>query len=365
MDKSFHDASSGEVALLPCQQAALENMKSQAMALEPEARDTMAQIMRMSHVETTKLQEATTAIRECARIALHFHPDRPVRDATVASALLDDGVYRNQFETGISNGLVAASRDSPRDQWENNLFGNAYSDRDVSLAHRPKYGALDLTNCVDGPAPRFGSCYFLLEPPVSKRATYTFGGSQAAPKYVGTADHFEPILAALLEECFTRDFMLGISDLRPPQAIEKLCSLLQRVDCPPTLPSRNLDHMIEAQVHGDLLLGRDVAALVVDEGFRSTDTGRCLEQMGQKYQFPVRYHPGFRLEVTSVPADFRGPSMPSLARRISKDGLVDTAMIGLAVQDLTRNPHLWADIGTHGQVLQELKLLWHVLVRYG
>jgi hypothetical protein len=29
----------------------------------------------------------------------------------------------------------------------------------------------------DGPAPRFGSCFFLLRPNVAKRSTFTFGGS--------------------------------------------------------------------------------------------------------------------------------------------------------------------------------------------
>ncbi|OAQ69613.1 hypothetical protein VFPPC_11945 [Pochonia chlamydosporia 170] len=361
------DANNDEdvVALLPCQEAALASIKRQANALEPDATETIAQIMRMSNIESSKLHTAKEAIRKHARIALHFHPDRPAGEGTVATSLLHDGVYRNQFETGISNGLVAAFRGSLRDNWENNLFENAYGDHAVSLCHRPKYGALDLTNFEDGPAARFGSCYFLLKPAVATRSTFTFGGSQAAPKYRATADQFEPILAALLEETFTRDFMLGISGIRPAQAVQHLCQLPKFKDDGPRTLSRNLDHMIEAQIHGDVLLGRDVDTLVIDGAFRGTAIGHCLEQIGHQYRFPVRYRQSFQLDVRDVPLDFRGPSMPLLAKRISQNSIVTTATLGEGAQDLRKHPEAWTDRGTYAEVLQEFKLLWHILVRYG
>lgn len=353
------------VVLLPCQAAAIASIRQQATALEPGAMDTIRQIFHMSNIDISRLDEVKANIRDHAHIALHFHPDRPAGDGTVASALLRDGIYRNQFETGISNGLIAAFRGSPRDIWENSLFNDAYADTDVGLACRPKYGALDLTKYMDGPAPRFGSCYFLLKPTVSTRATYTFGGSQATPKYLGTIENLDAILAAILEESFTRDFMLGISGVRPTQIIELLCDLSEPATPDVASPSRNLDHMIEAQIHGDIRLARDVDTLVIDQAFQKNEVGRQLEQIGRKYGFPVRYHRGFELDVESIPSDFRGPSMPSLGRRISTNGVVNTAMIGLAAQDLSKNPQKWADRGTYSEVLQELKLMWHVLVRHG
>jgi hypothetical protein len=43
-------------------------------------------------------------------VTLNFHPDRLLADGrSVAQALHDDGEYRNQFETGISNGGLSAS----------------------------------------------------------------------------------------------------------------------------------------------------------------------------------------------------------------------------------------------------------------
>lgn len=80
-----------------------------------------------------------------------------------------------------------------------------------------------------------------------------------------------------------------------------------------TSPSRNLYHIIEAQIHGDIRLARDVGTLVVDGGFKSTAIGRCLEDICCKYQFPVQYHHDFKLNAKSVSLGFRGPIMPSLS----------------------------------------------------
>ncbi|CJC61813.1 Protein of uncharacterised function (DUF3626) [Streptococcus pneumoniae] len=57
--------------------------------------------------------------------------------------------------------------------------------------------------------------------------------------------------------------------------------------------------------------------------------------------------------------------MPSLARRIARHNCINANIIGSAVADLKRNPLSWSDCGTYEEVLQELKLLWHVLVRFG
>ncbi|RED75731.1 uncharacterized protein DUF3626 [Cohnella phaseoli] len=57
--------------------------------------------------------------------------------------------------------------------------------------------------------------------------------------------------------------------------------------------------------------------------------------------------------------------MPSLAGRIAIDNRIDASAIGIAVNDLRRNPERWRDRGSYEEALQELKFMWHVLVRYG
>ncbi|KAL6803596.1 hypothetical protein J3E68DRAFT_446248 [Trichoderma sp. SZMC 28012] len=346
-------------ALHPSQAAAIANIKAQAAALKPEALQIISHIFRMSNIPISKLDDIRKTIVQHARIALHFHPDRPSRSGrTVVESLLKDDTYRNQFETGISNGLVATQLGGARDEWERSLFSGAYHDTgnsdtvvnafDPTL--RPKYGALDLMRNSDGPAPRFGSCYFLLRPEVSSRSTFTFGGSQGIPKERGTADEFDAILAALLKECFLRDTALGVENVRPKRMVEYI-DALSKSPLVKDIYKRPPSH---------------VEALVVDPSFFTRGgTGLLLLALGETYRFPVFVHHGFQLSSGSVPSDFRGPTMPPLAAQIALNGIVDVQIIGEAVKDWVACADLLGDRGDLAQGLQELKLLWHVLVRYG
>jgi hypothetical protein len=70
--------------------------------------------------------EAMELVRQHARIVLHFHPDRfGGKPTNVAESLLIEGVYRNQFETGISSGSPTAFPGGERDNWKRTLFGGA------------------------------------------------------------------------------------------------------------------------------------------------------------------------------------------------------------------------------------------------
>ena len=141
----------------------------------------------MLGVQPTPTAEAMECVRVHARVVVHFHPDRfGHKLTTVAEALLAEGVYRNQFETGLSSGSVSAFSGGARDTWENTLFGGAYHTEGVTDSERPKYGALELVRYPDGPIPRFGSCYFVLRPGVSMRTSFTFAG-QRRPACDGTA----------------------------------------------------------------------------------------------------------------------------------------------------------------------------------
>lgn len=219
----------------------------------------------------------------------------------------------------------------------------------------------------DGPAPRFGSCYFLLYPKVSYRCTYTYLDSHQDPKGKGTYEELDDILAALMTEAFLRDSAIGEKNLTLLKILNHLLINLEKPFSDPSNkePNRNLNHYIEAQVHGDVSLKEDVEVLVADPSFKGTRIGRILEQICKEYSIALYWHMGFALLVDEVPMDFRGPSMISLAKRIARHGYIDANMIGVAAMDLKRNPSSWNDRGTYDEVLQELKLLWHVLVRCG
>ncbi|MED3444325.1 hypothetical protein CON34_06660 [Bacillus thuringiensis] len=347
---------------------ALEYISKYAENEKREAKATINHILKMSNITDEIFEEAVANLKSHARIALHFHPDRLDSSMkSVAEALFEQGVYKSQFETLLSNGSVSAYPGGERDLWEKRIFGGAYQLEGVTNEQRPKYGALNLMLHPDGPAPRFGSCYFLLSPKVSSRSTYTYLDSHQDPKEKGTYEEFDMILAALLEETFVRDFAIGKGKLTPTILINHLLANLKRpfIDLVSKEPARNLNHYIEAQIHGEISLKEDVEVLVADPSFKGTDVGRVLEEICLKYAIDLYWHIGFVLMVDEVPMDFRGSKMPSLARRIERNHCIDANIIGSAVVDLKRNPLSWSDRGTYEEVLQELKLLWHVLVRFG
>jgi Protein of unknown function (DUF3626) len=154
-------------SLLPYQRKALEHIQEFAARVSPGARDSISCILERAGLNESVYDDALKSVRTHARIGLHFHPERLSRTGTsVADGLLQGGVYKSQFETGLSSGSPSAFAGGERDLWEERLFGGAYHVTDALASSRPKYGALEIMYHPDGPAPRFGSCYFLLHPEV-------------------------------------------------------------------------------------------------------------------------------------------------------------------------------------------------------
>lgn len=183
----------------------------------------------------------------------------------------------------------------------------------------------------------------------------------------GTYEALDIILAALFRDTFFSEFAIGERHLTVRRLTDHLLLHLAKPFENPANKKRNcnLDYYIEAQVHGDISLENDIEILVADPSFKDSHVGKTLEQICLRYSIELYWHMGFGLSVDEVPIDFRGPSVPSLARRIAQNDVVDTSMIGVAAMDLRRDPRAWSGRGTYQDVLQGLKLLWHVLVRYG
>jgi hypothetical protein len=321
-------------------------------------------VLLMSNISTLSLQLAMRELAKHSRVALHFHPDRiDNRGLTVVNGLLRDGIYKSQFETHVSNGLLSPELGGSRDHFENQLFGDAYS----GIKHRPKYGAVDFGLCPLGPAPRFGSCYLVTHPQILPRCTFSYMDSYRQPKEKGTIKCFDAILAALLSESFERQYALGIAGLKPSKLIEHFSQHLTDAMSTrfSTRPSGNLDHYIEAQIHGDVSLDQDVAMLVADPSFIGSTIGDSLIALCDEYAIELHWHQGRQINVAQVPDDFRGAAMPALAQSIAEDELINAEIIGRAAYLLQKQPASWSERGAHTKKLQDLKLLWHVLVKYG
>lgn len=324
--------------------------------------------------------EAIELIQQHARIVVHFHPDRyGGKPANVADCLLAEGLYRNQFETGLSSGSPTAFAGGERDEWERTLFGGAFHTEGVPVSERPKYGSLELVRFPDGPAPRFGSCYFVLRG-VAARTSVVFMGSEHphATHRIGTLAEPHAVMAALLAEIENggiarpdwppfRAPTLGVADITVSRFYD-LLKLLRERRPNPSLgePGRVLDTGVEAQIHGAVRLDRDVELLVADPAFAHTRTGQSLVELADKFRFDLQWHCGFRLAVRDVPDDFRGPTMPRIAERIAgRDGTLDAAVIGRAAASLHDNPQQWSEWGDYFDALRLFRQLWHVLVHFG
>ncbi len=176
------------------------------------------------------------------------------------------------------------------------------------------YGALNFRRQVVGAAPRFGSSHFRLTGAALARATFCYPDSAAEPTDFGVASGMQ---------------LLALAEADEQDA---------------------LNDYIEAQVHGGVVLARDVEAIVLDASYRGTP----VETAARLLPFPVEWHPGYRLTVADLHrhADYRGHEYADLGARIAEDGHVDPRVIG----DASRT-------GRHE--LQDLKMVWHTLARFG
>lgn len=311
---------------------------------------------------------AARILQNCA-VTVNFHPDRfSTNGKTVVESLLADGKYHNQFVTGTSNGGLDAYMGGARDQWEKRLFGGAYhAGAGQPPAARPKYGALNVLHDADGACARFGSCFFTLRPHVLRRCTFAFGDSSSNPEVLGTAGHFFGILRAMLREAETCGRLLNRESCPTGEALRLLRSgkrgVLRGL-------GRNLDHCIEAHVHGPLDLRADVDDLYLDGVFAGTETEAAARRLCARYSVHLRWIPARVLDIRRIDDAWRGPLVRPLAARADRrfgrcSGRIDAAVIGAASRDSVRHFAAWADIGDENELFQNFKYLWHFVAAYG
>lgn len=336
--------------------AALEAVRERALTARDEAlsRWHRAVAGEIPH----PFDELVERFQGAGRLTLNFHPDRVTRDGrTVAAALLADGRYRSQWQTGLSAGSRSAVPGGHRQLWERELFGGAYDTAEPGTTDHPLYGSLDLLLDPHGGSPRFGSSFVVLRQHVRARTTLCVGDSVTSPRDVGTADAAWSILAGLAEQA--RDGVL----LNRGLGLADLLSALEGSFVSAS-PSRDLDGYIEAQVHGGVSLRDDVAAIVVDPSFQATSVERDLSAASEEFGFELRWHEGSELEPDNVPAT-RAPTMPDLARAVARpDGVVDAHAIGVAAARVSFTEPT-AEGDDPSSPLQQLKYLWHTLLAYG
>ena len=192
-------------------------------------------------------------------IHVHFHPDWLVRGTGLLALLCQQGRYQSQFESGSSNGSYSPEPQGERWQWEDQRFAGAYNQ--ATPGERPVYGAVDLEPLGHpghhgyGAAPRFGSAYLQLHSAATARSSFCDPDSFWHPRHTGLWQQMD----------------------------WQHLQCLQLAD--------PLDHYVEAQVHGGLLLARDVAAIWLDPCYASSPLAQAVQTCG----LVLRFHPGYRL----------------------------------------------------------------------
>ncbi|TXR52568.1 DUF3626 domain-containing protein [Quadrisphaera setariae] len=265
-----------------------------------------------------------------AAVVVHLHPDRlaAATGRPVLAQLAADGRYRSQFQTGTSAGGLTAHPGGDRWRWESELFGGAYDA--APAGERPVYGALSLPgDDTRGPALRFGSCHLRLRPEVLDRVTLAFPDSALGPEALGTAASAPALVAATAARAG------GGFDA--------------------------LDDYVEAHVHGQLLLARDVEAVVLDPCFRGTAVEVAAERIRATTGVALAWHPGCAVHVAELVGRpgciaYRGGEVVQVALEVAAaltdDGVLSAEVVGRAVA-LER----WD--------AQHLKQVWHCIARFG
>lgn len=304
-----------------------------------------------------------TLTRQLARrpVTLNFHPDRLTKNGkTVLENLLEQGVYRCQYETGTTNGGTGAYVGGNRYTWEQELFHGAYPPQALD---RPKYGAVNLLRDLDGACVRFGSCYLELNSDAGERATFSYGDSSTGPTALCTRDTFSVVVMELMKD-LDRGKLLN----RQVTGLAEGLRLLSGREAP--VLGRNLDDCVEAHIHGELSLERDAKGLYLDESYRDTEISRQAGALCRRYGLELGWIPRRRIFPDQIPQDFRGPKIPALAREIQtrfegkRDG-VDAFLLGQASRDSMKHPENWAWLGSEKEVFQAMKQLWHAIGCFG
>ena len=283
-----------------------------------------AQLQALQAVQSRGASRCGTA--PLAPIHIHFHADWLHLGQPVMEQLAASGRYQSQFESGWSNGSYSPLTGGQRWQWEHDWFAGAY---DASAPdERPVYGAVDIallgyaSSTGYGAAPRFGSAYLVLHPQLAMRSSFCDPDSYWQPTHMG---------------------------LWPQMDWQQLQCL--------ALPDP-LDHYVEAQVHGGLVLERDVTAIVLDPSLKGSPAAASAARCG----VPVLWHGGYRLTsaMLAQAAAYRGTEIADALRDM------------LAQLGSTEPPCLTPATLGHAQAAHParydgptLKKAWHCMARFG
>lgn len=244
-----------QIDLTSHQKNALEY--SEIKANEHSIRDYLQLITRFKNkgYDEGDLELIVNYIQNIAPIIIHLKLD------TILECLCNDIYYRNQFQTSTSNGALSYQS---RIAWEKKLFNDAYNNDDGF--YRVKYGPLNITNDPNGvkAAMPYGDSYLLLKNDIKNRTTLTYGDSSG------------------LCEIATFNNLFHILNKINDDLLDKIIRLSRGDDC--SFES-NYGFYFECQYHGELLLERDLEAIVINKRHKNDKQfNELLEKFSNRHK---------------------------------------------------------------------------------
>lgn len=178
---------------------------------------------------------------------------------------------KNAFEVYNSSFPVKALWEVNRIKWENNLFNQIY-DTECQFNLRVKYGCLNLMNDKAGcgsAAPMYGKSYMILKSEVKKRITFCCGDSASMEPHICTFDHYIQLL-----------LYLSIPTLKDLVIMANFTKNKDKNTDEPILNPviNNIYRYVEIQIHGDVILSRDIAHIML---FRPHTSPEILHRLNQ------------------------------------------------------------------------------------
>lgn len=346
--------------MLHYQKDAIERVKKYAQSKHAKHIAYLEEICKPFNVDVSSLINHVLS----KPVTINFHPDRFSNNGkTVIENLLEQGHYYSQFRTGTTNGGKSAFIGGDRFLWEQRIFFDAYPPESIE---RPKYGALNIFQYIDGASVRFGSCFFTLKRDAIHRCTFAYGDSSTNPDTLCTSDTFAAVLASLFKDIRSNGRMLNQVIASEQEALAILlnpCKKLKHM-------GRNLDYCIETHIHGDVSLKDHVDSFYMDQSFQGTSFETLAESMCEKYDIELNWIPKRQIDIDSIGVLFRGPKIPLLAQRIDSffgngQGVINAFLIGQASRDIDLHSEKWVDLGNKDELFQYIKQIWHTVAYFG
>ena len=230
------------------------------------------------------LDKALHFVDQEAPVTINFPPviNHGGKSESIFAALTEDGHYQSLWERGSRPRHPKAPKRSKSDFLfkESNTFVGQYNR--ATPEERPHYGALNFLNAPEGGAAVYGPGVLILKGAVKERTSYQPRDSRFTDmKTVGFSKFMAGCLLSKQDDDLRQ--LLEVATGR------KASGTYGPDNHPQAFRGSNY---IEAHIHGEVELSKDLAGVALHRRYRGTATEADARKMADKYQVPLSWYGG-------------------------------------------------------------------------